>query len=75
MKIGLTMQLVGAGALVVAVLTHFAEHFDLLPWMGWGLPNSPGHYVDLASVVCGIALIGAGSLLRFVLARRSRRWK
>jgi hypothetical protein len=30
------------------MLTHVAERFDLFPGMGWGLPNSPGHYLDLA---------------------------
>jgi hypothetical protein len=29
----------------------------LLPGMGWGLPNSPGHYVDLFSAVSGIVLL------------------
>jgi hypothetical protein len=71
-SIGLIVQLVGAGLLFVAVLTHVAEHFDLLPWMGWGLPHSAGHYVDLVSVVSGIALVGAGTVFRVVTALRLR---
>jgi hypothetical protein len=45
---------------VVVVLTHIAERFDLSPAMGWGLPNSPGHYLNLVSAVLGIALLMSG---------------
>jgi hypothetical protein len=31
---------------LVVVLTHVAEKLDLFPVMGWGLPDSPGHYLD-----------------------------
>jgi hypothetical protein len=33
------------------MLTHVAERLRILPGMGWGLPDSPGHYLDL---VCAI---------------------
>ena len=42
------------------VLTHIAEKLELFPVMGWGLPNSPGHYIDLASAVLGGTLLIAG---------------
>ena len=42
-------QLVGAGGLVLVVLTHVAEGLGLFPGMGWGARNSPGHYLDLGS--------------------------
>jgi len=47
----------GGGFLLVVVLTHIAERCQVLPGMGWGLPNSPGHYLDLFSAVAGIALL------------------
>ena len=52
--------LTGAGLLAVVVLTHAAETFHLLPWMGWGLPNSRGHYVDLTSAIGGVTLLAIG---------------
>jgi len=52
------LQLFGLAFLIVVVLTHVAEQFHLLPWMGWGQPKSPGHYVDLASASCTLLLLG-----------------
>jgi hypothetical protein len=54
--------------LVVVVLTHIAERFDLLPAMGWGLPDSPGHYLNLVSAVLGIVLLGS-SLIAYAIKR------
>jgi hypothetical protein len=48
-RFGNVLQLGGAGFIVVVVLTHGAETFTIFPGMGWGLPNSTGHYVDLFS--------------------------
>src|SRR5262249_52108123 len=56
------LQLIGAGCLVVVVLTHVAETFKLFPIMGWGLPTSPGHYLDLISAVLGCTLLPLGFL-------------
>jgi hypothetical protein len=39
------------------VLTHVAERLHLSPGMGWGLPDSPGHYLDFISAVLGCALL------------------
>jgi hypothetical protein len=50
--------LIGAGLLVVVVLTHVAEVFHWPLWMGWGLPSRPGHYLDLASAIGGLACVG-----------------
>jgi hypothetical protein len=58
------LQFAGFGCLLVMVLTHIAEAMHLLPGMGWGLPNSPGHYLDLSSAVSGIALLLAAFVLR-----------
>ena len=58
------LQVIGCVCFLVVVLTHLAERVHLLPGMGWGLPNSPGHYLDLFSAVCGIALLLAAYILR-----------
>ena len=50
------LLLAAVTCLTVVVLTHVAERFHFFPSMGWGLPNSPGHYLDLTSAVLGIAL-------------------
>ena len=63
------LQVIGAGCLVVVVLTHVAEAFKLFPVMGWGLPTSPGHYLDLISAVLGCTLLPLG-FLGNLLARR-----
>ena len=63
------LQLLGAGFLVVAVLTHVAEAFDLFPGMGWGRAGSIGHYVDLVSAVAGLILLPAGYLSRRLAKR------
>jgi hypothetical protein len=43
------LQALGAGCLVVVVLTHVAEALRLFPAMAWGAPTSAGHYLDLSS--------------------------
>src|SRR5260221_11228397 len=63
-----SVQLFGSFCLVVVVLTHVAEAFHLLPGMGWGLPNTPGHYLDLCSAIIGLILLPLG----YVLATRHR---
>ncbi len=32
--------------LVIVVLLHIAEKLRTFPGMGWGLPNSIGHYLE-----------------------------
>ena len=58
------LQLAGCVCLLVVVLTHVAEALHLLPSMGWGLPNSPGHYLDLFSAVSGVVLLLAAYVVR-----------
>jgi hypothetical protein len=63
------LLLLGVGCLVIVLLTHIAERYRLLPSMGWGLPNSPGHYLDLISAVVGcISFLAAFAL--WIAARR-----
>jgi hypothetical protein len=57
------LQVLGAGGLVVVSLTHICEALHLLPWMGWGFENSPGHYLDLSSALLGVTLFPIGYLL------------
>lgn len=56
------LPVLGAGSLLVMVLTHIAEALNLFPAMGWGQRHSPGHYLDLTSVYAGIAFLVAASL-------------
>ena len=57
------LQLLGAGCLVVVVLTHVSEGLHLLPWMHWGQEHSVGHYLDLSTAVLGLTLFPIGYLL------------
>jgi hypothetical protein len=57
------LQLVGAGCLVVVVLTHVAEALHLFPWMQWGQEHSVGHYLDFSGAVLGLTLFPIGYLL------------
>jgi hypothetical protein len=65
------LQLVGAGSVIVVVLTHVSEALHLFSWMGWGLENSPGHYLDLCSAVLAATLFPVGYLLQALATRRS----
>src|SRR5215472_16533634 len=58
------IQLLGAGCLVLVVLTHVCEALHLLPAMHWGLEHSAGHYLDLAAAVLGFTLFPVGYLLQ-----------
>jgi len=57
------LQLVGAAGLVIVVLSHLCEGLGVLPWMGWGLEHSVGHYVDLAGALLAAVLFPVGYLL------------
>lgn len=53
----------GCLCLLIVGLVHVAEHYQLFPGMGWGLPDSPGHYLDLSSALAGIVLMLAAFIL------------
>jgi hypothetical protein len=59
------LLLLGFACLVIVVLTHIAETLRVFPRMGWGLPDSPGHYLDLVSAVLGSMLLVAGIVVAF----------
>jgi len=60
------LQLLGAGCLLMVVLTHLSESLELLPRMHWGSVHSVGHYLDLTSAVLGLTLFPAGYLLHAI---------
>ena len=66
------LQLLGAGGLVVVVLTHLCEALHLFPWMHWGLDRSLGHYLDLSSALLGLTLFPIGYLLHALLATNKK---
>ena len=63
------LQLLGAAFLLVVAFTHLAEAFHLFASMGWGLPDSAGHYVDLVSAAAGLILFATGWLFRRLAKR------
>jgi hypothetical protein len=67
--IGRFLLLAGSACMFIVVLTHVAEKFSIFPAMGWGLPNSVGHYLDLVSAVLGVTLL----LLGFMAGALTRR--
>jgi hypothetical protein len=64
------LQLIGAGCLMIVVLTHVCEALQLFPSMGWGLPNSLGHYFDVGGAVLGVTLFPIGYLWQALVGRR-----
>ena len=66
------LMLFGAVCLTIVVLTHVAETFGLFPSMGWGQPDSAGHYLDLASAILGCTLFPVGLIASFIARRAGR---
>lgn len=60
------------GCLMVVALTHVAERMHILPRMGWGLPNSPGHYLDLFSAITGVVLLMTAAIVRLLPEVRAK---
>jgi len=65
------VQLLGAGCLVVVILTHVCEALHLFPWMHWGIKNSVGHYLDFWSAALGLTLLPVGYLLHALKRRQA----
>jgi hypothetical protein len=61
----------GLACLVMVVLTHVAESFHIFPGMGWGLPNSAGHYIDLVSAILAGIMLPLG-LMAIAVKRREK---
>ena len=64
------LQLLGAGGLVVVVVTHISEALEIFPSMHWGEDHSIGHYLDLGSTIMALTLFPLGYLLH-ALNKRS----
>jgi hypothetical protein len=60
------LALTGCGCLLVVVFALVAECFDIFPFMGWGLFDSPGHYLDLFSAIAGVALLLGALAARWI---------
>jgi hypothetical protein len=65
------LVLFGAACLAIVMLTHVAETFGIFPSMGWGQPNSAGHYLDLASAILGCTLLPIGLIVNFIALRKN----
>jgi hypothetical protein len=65
MTVGRCLLLLGFVCLAIVVFTHVAEKLHVFPGMGWGLPDSPGHYLDFASAALGSMLLIAGIMISF----------
>jgi hypothetical protein len=72
-RVGRSLLLFGLACLTVVVLTHIAERFDILPAMGWGRPDSAGHYLDLASAILACVTLPLGFLAVILTGRNNRR--
>src|SRR5262245_27680657 len=72
-SLGSSLQLLGSAGFVIVVFTHICEALHLFPRMGWGLENSPGHYLDLLSVLLGATLFSLGYLLNAISKRNASR--
>lgn len=57
------LQAIGAIGLLVVIGAHLCEALGWLGSMGWGRPNTVGHYLDLAGAVLGVTLAPVGYLL------------
>lgn len=64
-------QLLGAGCLGMVVLTHISENFHFFPEMGWGRPNSAGHYLDLTCAILGLFLLLSGYIFEASFDRKN----
>ena len=65
MTVGRCLLLLGFVCIAMVVFTHVAERFRVFPGMGWGLLDSPGHYIDFVSAVLGSMFLIAGIMISF----------
>ena len=60
---GARLQVIGSVGLLAVVGAHVCEALQLFPAMGWGRPNTVGHYFDLTSATVGVTLVPVGYVL------------
>ena len=65
------LQVLGAGCLLIVVLSHLCEALHLLQGMRWGLQQSVGHYLDLSSAILGLTLFPVGYLISALTPRQA----
>ncbi|SRR6266404_4792681 len=70
-SVWVSLQLIGSAFLAMVVLTHICEALAIFHWMRWGLKDSMGHYLDLASAVLGLTLFPTGYCLYALTARKA----
>ncbi len=70
-RITALLQLIGAGGLLIVGIAHLAEAAQLFTFMGWGRPDSVGHYLDLAGAIVGGSLFPCGYLAHALTSRRA----
>jgi hypothetical protein len=58
------LQAFGLGCFAIMGATHGFEAFSVLPTLGWGRPDSVGHFIDLSAALLGVVLVAASFLLR-----------
>ena len=61
----------GWACFALVVFTHIAEALRILPAAGRGLPDSPGHYLDLVSAISGVVLLVTAAVLRLSQSKRN----
>jgi hypothetical protein len=65
------LQLIGSAFLVIVVLTHICEALSIFPWVGWGLEDNIGHYIDLGSAMLGLTLFPTGYCFYALTTRKA----
>jgi hypothetical protein len=65
---GSVLELLGAVGVLILGLTHLLEGLHVASSLGWGRADSPGHYLNLASLTLAIA----GLLAGYLLTKRAR---
>ena len=63
-SLAFALQAFGIGCFAIMAATHVFEAFSVLPTLGWGRPDSGGHFIDLIAALLGVALVAASFLLR-----------
>jgi Ca2+/Na+ antiporter len=57
------LQMLGAACFAIVLLTHVAESLAVFPEMGWGQPQSVGHYLNLVNAILGLTIFPIGYFL------------